>query len=73
MNGAFLGPQGSKRSNIIRSQSQKSISKIFKSNFVCLVTNERYKTYQAGFSFRGLGHAPGVVLGGTVGSKKVFF
>ena len=49
-----------------------SISKIFKPNFVYLLTNERYKTYQTGFSFDGLCHAPGVVLGGTVGgmSKK---
>ena len=52
----------------------KSISKIFKANFVCLLTNERYKTYQTGFSFDRLGHAPGVELGGTLGegggSKK---
>ena len=53
----------------------KSISKIFKPNFVCLLTNERYKTYQTGFSFRSLGHALGVGLGGTVGGwgvKKLF-
>ena len=31
-----------------------------------LLTIERYKTYQTGFSFRRLGHAPGVGLGGTV-------
>ena len=43
---------------------------------MCLLTNERYKTYQTGFSFRCLGHAPGVGLGGTMGvewSKKIFF
>ena len=34
---------------------------------MCLLTNERYKTYQTGFSFRHLDHAPGVGLGGTVG------
>ena len=28
----------------------KSISKIFIPNFVCVLTNERYKTYQTGFS-----------------------
>ena len=52
------------------------MSKIFKPNFVCLLTNERYKTYQTGFSFGRLGHAPGVGLGGTMGvewSKKFFF
>ena len=54
-----LGPWGgAKRSNIT-----KSISKIFKPNFVCLLTNERYKTYQTGFSFSRLGHAPGMGLG----------
>ena len=46
---------------------------------MCLLTNERYKTYQTGFSFRCLGHAPGVGLGGTVGGggglgvPKTFF
>ena len=53
----------------------KSISKIFEPNFVCLLTNEIYKTHQTGFSFRSLGHALGVGLGGTVGVggvKKLF-
>ena len=54
----------------------KSISNIFIPNFKCLLTNERYKTYRTGFSFRHLGHAPG---GGTwgycggLGVKKLFF
>ena len=43
----------------------KSISKIFIPNFVCVLTNERYKTYQTGFLFCCLGHALGVGLGGT--------
>ena len=34
---------------------------------MCLLTNERYKTYQTGFSFGRLGHAPGVGLGGSWG------
>ena len=54
----------------------KSISKIFISNFVCVLTNERYKTYQTGFSFCRLGHAPGVGLWGAgvaKGVKKFFF
>ena len=54
----------------------KSISKIFKPNFVCVLINERYKTYQTGFSFCSLGHAPGVGLwgaGGAQGVKKFFF
>ena len=52
----------------------KSISKIFIQNFVCVLTNERYKTYQTGFSFCRLGHAPGVGLrspGGAQGVKKI--
>ena len=40
----------------------KSISKI-RVNFVCLLTNERYKTYQTGFLIDRLCHAPGVGLG----------
>ena len=28
-------------------------------NFVCVLTNERYKTYRTGFSFCHIGHAPG--------------
>ena len=35
----------------------KSISKIYIPNFVCVLSNERYKTYQMGFSFCRLGHA----------------
>ena len=42
----------------------KSISKIFIPNFVCVLTNERYKKCQTGFSFCRLGHAPGVGLWG---------
>ena len=54
----------------------KSISKIFIPNVVCVLTNERYKTYQTGFSFCPLGHAPKVGLwgaGGAQGVKKNFF
>ena len=52
----------------------KSISKIFIPNFVCVLTNERFKTYQTGFSFCPHGHAPGVgALGVPRGPKKFFF
>ena len=54
----------------------KSISKIFIPNFVCVLTTERYKTYQTGFSFCFLGHAPGVGLlgaGGAQGGQNFFF
>ena len=53
-----------------------SISKIFIPNFVCVLTNEIYKTYQTGFLFCPLSHAPGVGLWGTRGAqgvKKFFF
>ena len=53
-----------------------SISKIFIPNFVCVLTNERYKTYQTGFLFCRLGHAPGadfVALGVPRGSNNYFF
>ena len=43
----------------------KSISKIFIPNFACVLTNEGYKTYQRGFLFCPLGHAPGVGLWGA--------
>ena len=70
-----LGPWGgTKRSNIIKFQLQSQIQRFFKSNSVCLLTNERYKTNQMGFSFGRLGHAPGVGLGGTVGEwGSIFF
>ena len=53
----------------------KSISKIFliKLNFVCVLTNERYKTYQTGFTFCRLGHAPGMGHWGCPGVKNLFF
>ena len=37
----------------------KSISKIFIPNFVCVLTNERYKTYQTGLLLCRLSHALG--------------
>ena len=48
-----------------------SISKIFIPNFVCVVTNERYKTYQTRFLFCPLFHAPGMGLRGTGSAKGV--
>ena len=50
-----------------------SISKIFIPNFVCVLTNERYKTYQTGFLFCRLRHAPGVGLWSTGGAQGVIF
>ena len=42
-----------------------SVSKIFIPNFVYVLINERYKTYQTFYLFCCLGHALGVGLGGT--------
>ena len=42
-------------------------------NFVCVLTNERYKTYQAGFLFCPLGHALGVGRWGDGGARGKFF
>ena len=48
----------------------KSISKFFKPNFVCLLANERYITYQTGFSFHLQGHGQGGDLGVPLGGVK---
>ena len=59
----FFGPWGP----MAGSKCQISYNFNYKVNFkdfytklcVCVLTNERYKTYQTGFSFCCLGHAPG--------------
>ena len=49
----------------------KSISKMFILNFVCVLTNERYKTYHTGYLFCHLGHALGVGLGVLRGQNQI--
>ena len=49
----------------------KSISKIFYTELCVCSYNERYKTYQTGFSFCPLGYAPGVGLWGAGGAQGV--
>ena len=49
----------------------KSIIKIFIPNFVCVITNERYKTHQMGFLFCCLGHALVVGLGVLRGQNQI--
>ena len=39
------------KSGLICFISQFQFQNFFKPNFVCLLTNKRYKTYQTGFSF----------------------
>ena len=71
-NGIFLprplGPWGGVKSQM---SFTKSISKVFIPNFVCVLTNERYKTYQTEFSFFCLGHAPGLGFWGAGGAQVV--
>ena len=38
---------------------------------MCVLTNERYETYQTSFLFCRLGHGPGVGLRGTGGAQVV--
>ena len=75
----FFGPWALERGHNVKYHLisiTKSTSKICIPNFVCVLTNERYKTYQTGFSFCCLGHAPGVGLWGAGGAqvvKSLFF
>ena len=61
------GPGEGPKGQILLNFKYKVNFKDFKPNFVSLFTNERYKSYQTGFSLGRLGHAPGVGLEGTVG------
>ena len=65
------GPKGQISLNV----NNKDDFKYFKPNFVSLLTNEIYETYQTALLFRRLGHAPGVGLGGYRGVEvqKYFF
>ena len=66
------GPKGQISLNLNHKVNFKDFKK---TNFVCLLTIERKKTYQTGFLFRRVGHAPDVGLGDTmgVGGSKNFF
>ena len=50
-----------------------SILNIYLPNFVCVLTNEGYKTYQTEFVFGLLGNAPGVGFWGTKGAHGLLF
>ena len=50
----------------------KSISKIFIQNCVCVLTNERYKTYQTGFCILWPGSCPRGGTWGYIGAKIKF-
>ena len=64
---ASWGPGEGSKGQISFNFNYKVNFKDFMPNFVCVLENERYKTYQTGFSFCHLGRAPGVGLRGPGG------
>ena len=74
------GPgEGQKRSNIIKFQLQNQFQR-FSNQTLCVFSQMNDITYQMGFSFCHMGHAPGMGLGGYwvgwrrgAGVKKLFF
>ena len=64
---------GVKRSKYHLISITKSILKIYIPNSVCVLTIERYKTYQTGFLFCRLGYAQGVDLGCRMSPREVNF
>ena len=70
-----LGPWGGAKRSNIKSQSQSQFQR-FLNQTLCVFSQLKDINHQAAFSFRRLGHAPGVGLGGTVGGwgvQKLFF
>ena len=67
------GPKSQILLNTIKFQLQSQFQRFFKPNFVCLLKNERYKTYKTGFLLGCLGDAPEVGLGGAEGGGGQFF
>ena len=69
------GPGEGSKGQISFNFKYKVNFKDFVPKFVFILTNEKYKTYQTGFSFCCLGHAPGVGLWGAGGAEgvKTFF
>ena len=68
-----LGPWEGSKGQISFNFNYKVIFKYFLSNFVFVLTNERYKTHQTGFLFCRLGYAPGVGLWGALSAQGVVF
>ena len=64
-------PKGHLSLNIMKFQLQSQFQRFLTK--LCLLTHERYETYQTGFSFGRLGHAPGLGLRGTVRGLGVIF
>ena len=62
-----------KMSNTINFGPHVNFKDFFLYQTVCVLTNERYKTYHMGFSLCHLGHAPGVGLWGAGCPWVIFF
>ena len=58
------------RSNIIKFRLPGQFQRLLYHIVMCVLTNERYKTYQTGYLFSRLYHAPGVGQSGCPGVKK---
>ena len=73
------GPGEGSKGQISFNFNYKGNFKDFYTNFVCVLTNERCKIYQTGFSLCPLGHAPGMTQGCDLGAlgvprgSKIFF
>ena len=67
------GPGEGSKGQISFNFNYKVNFKDFYTKLMCVLTNERYKTYQTGFLFCCLGHAPGVGLWGAGGAQVVNF
>ena len=68
------GPWGGAKGQISFNFNYKANFKDFIPNFMCVLTNKRYKTYQTGFASCRLDHASGVGLWGVGvprGVKKI--
>ena len=69
------GPREGSKGQISFNFNYKVNFKDFIPNFVCVLTIERYITYQTEFSFCRLGHGPGWDFGalGVPRGQKIFF
>ena len=71
--GLWEGPKGLISLNIIKFQLLSQFQRFLNQTLCVFSQNERYKTYQTGFSFGRLSHALVVGLGGTMGGCGVNF
>ena len=64
------GPAEGQKGQISLNVNNKVDFKYFTPNFVYLLTNEIYETYQTAFLICRLGHATGIGLGGVTGGLR---